>query len=232
MSSCTLILLPGLGADSRMFHPQQAAFPDAIMPAWIEPRRGETLREYAARFADSLRPRLGGPAVLAGVSMGGMVALEMARHLPALRVVLIASCRSPRAVSRLLVLSEALTRPLPSWPLDKGRVLAPLFLGAGGTVPREDRGLLVEMARELPVSFLRWAARAVLSWPGCNDPGVPVHHIHGNRDPVILLKRVKPDEVVDGGSHVLNLSHPREVNAFLSRCLESAALGNRGSGGQ
>ncbi len=99
--------------------------------------------------------------------------------------------------------------------------MAPIFLGRGGVIPREHRDALVRMAKELPVGFLRWAARAVVEWDGCGEdelgPGVPVHHIHGTRDWVMPVSRVNATEVIKGGAHVLNMSHPREVNAMLAR---------------
>jgi pimeloyl-ACP methyl ester carboxylesterase len=217
-SPLRLLLFPGLGADSRMLEPQRRAFPHAETPNWIPHVPGESLRGYVERFARSLA--IDSPAILGGVSMGGMVALEMARIVPARCVILIASCRHPRATNPLLRLSERLTRPLPSILLDKGRVLAPLFLGRGGRLGAPERKLLVRMARDLPVPFLRWAPRAVLAWQGCEDPGVPVYHIHGDRDIVFALRRVRPDRVVPGGIHVLNLSHPDEVNAFIGECIQ------------
>jgi pimeloyl-ACP methyl ester carboxylesterase len=77
------------------------------------------------------------------------------------------------------------------------------------------------MARELPIPFIRWAARAIMEWPGCPNPGAPVIHIHGDRDWVIPMKRVRADRIIRGGMHVLNMSHPSEVNAFIA---EAAGL--------
>ena len=219
-----IILFPGLGADPRLYGAQRVAVPGVETPAWIEPRLRETLGDYARRWADRLDLRE--PAVLGGVSMGGMVALEMARHVGPERaraVVLIGSCRHPSAANVLLRMSERVSRVVPDVVIGQGRRLGPVFLGRGGTIPAADRALLARMACELPVSFIRWAARAVVEWEGCGDPGVPVHHIHGDQDWVIALRRVRPTKVVPGGAHVLNMSHPREVNAFIADVAGGAA---------
>ena len=213
-----LVLVPGLATDARVFHPQSAAFPHLEVPVWREPRRDESLRDYAARLAAGIRPD--GPIVLGGLSIGGMIALEMARHLPVRRVVLIASCRHPRAVNRPLRAAERITRPWPTAWYRPLLPLAPLVVGRGGSIRREDRRLLGRMAQEVPLDIIRWGARALLQWPGVERLSVPVSHIHGGRDWVIPARGVSPDVVVPCGSHVLTLSHPREVNEFLRVCFD------------
>ena len=93
-----LILLPGLGADHRLLEPQRRAFPQLIVPPWIPPRKNESLPDYAARMAETVTPSRDVPLVLGGVSFGGMLAYEMARHLKPDAVVLIASCRNRRGL--------------------------------------------------------------------------------------------------------------------------------------
>ena len=44
---------------------------------------------------------------------------------------------------------------------------------------------------------------------------MPICHIHGDRDRLIPLHRVRPDHVVPGAGHLLNLTHGEAVNAFL-----------------
>jgi pimeloyl-ACP methyl ester carboxylesterase len=78
------------------------------------------------------------------------------------------------------------------------------------------------MVQQTPLSFVKWGARAVLEWPGLLDTSVPVRSIHGSRDWVILPAKAKPDTIIEGAPHVLNVSHPREVNAFLQDCLTRA----------
>jgi hypothetical protein len=51
-----LILLPGLGADARMFSSLRNGLPQLVTPAWIEPLRGETIAQYARRYAPLIDP--------------------------------------------------------------------------------------------------------------------------------------------------------------------------------
>jgi len=214
-----LVLVPGLGVDSRLFYRQREEFPDVIVPEWLEPERGESLAHYAERLAASVDAVERGPVVLGGLSLGGMLALEMSRHLKSRAVVLIASCRSPAAVCGPLHWAERLGREIPSVVVGWSLGLAPMVCGRGGGIGPADRKLLSEMVSQVPVPLLRWGARAIMEWPGAEDVAAPVHHIHGDCDWVIPLRCVEPTVVVPGGSHVLNLSHPREVTGLLRSVL-------------
>jgi pimeloyl-ACP methyl ester carboxylesterase len=214
-----LVLIPGLGVDARFLHHQRAAFADLVVPEWLEPEPREPLSHYAERMAGIVLATVRDhPVVVGGVSLGGMLALEMSRHLNARAVVLIGSCRHPSAISPLLHLGERAGRLLPSPLISWSRRFGPLVLGRGGRIPlpTEDRRLLAAMVRSVSVPLLRWGSRAIFEWPG-TDPRVPVRHIHGECDWVIPVSRLQPppDRVVPGGSHIVNMSHPHEVNAFL-----------------
>jgi pimeloyl-ACP methyl ester carboxylesterase len=198
-----------------LFERQREVAADLLVPAWLSPEPRESLAHYAERLAASVRQVERGPVIVGGLSLGGMLAFEMSRHLDARAVVLMASCRSPAAVCGPLHLAERLGRVLPSMVVSWSLGLAPLVVGRGGGIRPGDRKLLGEMVSQVPVPLLRWGARAIMEWPGVERIEVPVHHIHGDHDWVIPLRCVKPTVVVPGGSHVLNLSHPREVNRLL-----------------
>jgi pimeloyl-ACP methyl ester carboxylesterase len=216
-----MILLPGLGADARLFERQREAFPQLQVPAWIPPRKNESLPGYAARMAERISPSPNVPLILGGVSFGGMLACEMARHLKPSAVVLIASCRAReslrpchRSLRRLLPL-------FPAWGWNIAKPLAgPALRLIGGLSPSE-RELLATMFKETDSRFMHWTVQAILSWHPAPLDGVPVFHIHGTRDRMIPARCVQPDALVPGGGHMINLTHAEEVNAFLGQIIDS-----------
>ena len=213
-----LVLLPGLGATARLFEPQRAALPQIEVPPWIEPHPRETLPSYAARVAATIRADE--PLYLGGVSFGGMLASEMARLLPCRGVFLIASCLSASAVARWARVSGPLAARLPSGAFRPPVSLAGL---ARCVLPlsRAQAAFLLSMLHDVPRGFIQWGIRAILGWTGSDSLKVPVWHIHGARDPVIPLAAVRPTAVVPRGTHVINVTHAAEVNAFLLRHLGS-----------
>jgi pimeloyl-ACP methyl ester carboxylesterase len=213
-----ILLLPGMAADAGMFEPQRAAFPNLSAPSWIDPLPQESLRHYADRFAQRLDP--GRPCIVGGVSFGGIVALEMASRLKASACVLISSVRSP---------SEF---PLSYQVLRLASLSSPSHLGwLAGCVgelsaPSLPRGTVRRLQRlSAPRSaFLRWATWAVLRWQSSLAARrVRVLQIHGDCDRTFPIRHVRPDVVVQGGGHLLSLTHPGQVNDLLRRAESIAA---------
>lgn len=91
-----LVFLPGMMCDARLFGPQLAELSSdfAVMVAPVT--QGERIEEIASGLLDQLPVRF----ALAGLSMGGVVAMEILR-------------RAPDRVSRLALMS---THPLPETP--------------------------------------------------------------------------------------------------------------------
>lgn len=216
MNDFPIIMLSGMAADERLFAPQIAAFPNLRVQPWIPPLRGESLRAYAARLAPVVDP--GRPCLVGGASFGGVVALELATHLPALACVLIGSIRSPAGLPRRWRRLVPLARLGP----DVLGILAAAgaLLTTGGTARR-----LRRLARP-EAAFVRWAMCAVLHWR--SSPAarrVRVFHIHGSDDRVLPARLARPGVVVPGGAHALTLFNPTAVNGFLAAVLRQVVPG-------
>jgi pimeloyl-ACP methyl ester carboxylesterase len=91
-----LVFLPGLMCDARLFGPQIAELSSEFSIMVSPVTRGERIEEIASGLLDELPARF----ALAGLSMGGIVAMELLR-------------RAPDRVSRLALLD---TTPLAETP--------------------------------------------------------------------------------------------------------------------
>jgi pimeloyl-ACP methyl ester carboxylesterase len=214
-----MIFLPGIGTDARLFSLQRLEFPQLVIPDWLPPRRFESLTDYAARFAPVVNP--GKPCIVGGMSFGGIVALELCRHLPAVACVLISSVKS--------------SRELPLWM----RVLGPfaivlprrtdLIVAAFGTalsytvgfaLPPHARQFCEHLSKTRSL-VLPWACRVAVKWrPEPAELPCPVFHLHGDADPIFPMRFTQADQVVPGGGHALPFTHPYLVNQFLRECVE------------
>jgi len=221
-----LILLPGIGVDARVFTIQQMQFPQLVVPEWLPPQRRESLPDYAARMAAACHP--GRPCVVGGMSFGGMVALEMTRHLPAAACVLIASVKSadelPWTLRSLGVAAFVLPNRTDWLVAGFGTALKHTI---GRVLPRRGQQLCNHLSR-VRSPLIPWAWRASLRWRPSGDWPCPVFHLHGDADPIFPSRRTTPDKVIPNGGHLLPVSHPYEVNEFLRRCLQQVAAEAQG----
>lgn len=205
----TLYLLPGVGCDKRLF--ERLALPgiDVVYLEWPPFTKGCTLKELAATMRSGVDETK--PHVLGGVSMGGMVAEELALLTKPEKVILISTWTDPREfpIYDRLAGMLGLTWIIGSftmwaaWPLK--RIL--------GQRDRKTDRLLWDMAKRQTSAKIRHGVEAVLRWKGSRWKG-PVARIHGSNDHVIPL-RFPVDQIVVGGAHIMVLERAQEISDFI-----------------
>jgi pimeloyl-ACP methyl ester carboxylesterase len=211
MALPTWYLIPGLGADERVFRRLRLGGTVHVL-AWLAPASPtEPLAHYAARLAAAVPAEA--PCWLVGVSFGGLLAQEIARLRPLARVVLISSLGGPHELPLLLRLAGATGAHhlLPFGLLRWLPRLAQWFFGArGGTEYR----LLRQILTDTDPSFARWATAQLLAWRGPGTPGAV--RIHGTRDRLLPAGAARIDYPVPGAGHFLIVSHAARVSGVLN----------------
>ncbi|MBX3110735.1 MAG: alpha/beta hydrolase [Fimbriimonadaceae bacterium] len=224
-SDTRLVLMPGLGADHRLFVEQTRRFPDAHTCEWITPHPDENLRTYAARWAATQDWEK--PTLLVGFAFGAMVALEALEHCPQARasargVVIISGCRSGAAVSEAFRRQVAMSRMVPHAILRQGLLCFAERFSERDDLADGHRRLLKDMATEIDIDLFRWSTAACAEWdyrgPVELSKEVPVFQIHGERDQVVPLVPGDPDTVLPNAGHLIQFTHAGEVNAYIARC--------------
>ena len=150
---------------------------------------------------------------------GGMVALEMAKILRPRAVFLIASGYSGNEASLIIQPFQRFFKFIPMPLYRFGRwALPPLVRLAFGAYGREASDLIIDVMRN-HVDFVTWR-RGIASIAGWRFQGgleMPVYALHGTNDWLMPLYRVpRPEVIVEGGPHLINISHPEQTNAFLT----------------
>lgn len=216
-----VLLLPGVGADARLFAPQLSASASlafsASVPSWAPPSSSDSLSSYAEKMAASVV--VDRPFVLGGASFGGMVAYEMARLLKPDALVLLGSASSTNAVRLPLRPFLPLASLLRPWMTRVLMVGAPLIAPVFGARTKEERADFCAQASSTSPEFFAFALRAIAGWRPAPLVGVRVHRLHGSRDRILA-----PDAdaaLVDGAGHLVTATHGDAVNAFLDGVVTS-----------
>ncbi|MFD1467849.1 alpha/beta fold hydrolase [Hymenobacter caeli] len=211
-------LIPGLGADERVFQRWQLAGAVHVLQ-WLPPQSAaEGLPHYAARLAAAVPP--GQPCWVVGVSFGGLLALEVARLRPRARAVLVSSLAGPHELRWLLRLARAtgLYRLVPPALLQQ----MPRLAGwAFGVKTRGEYALLRQIIADTDPAFARWAIGQLLRWPGVPGPG-PAARLHGGRDRLLPAPNAGIDYLVADAGHFLVVSHAAPISRFLNQLAAAA----------
>ena len=205
-----VVFIPGLGVDARLFDPQRALSIPFTVPPWPTPKPTDSIEDYAERFAGDIGPC----DVIGGISFGGMLSQVMADRLGAKVVIGIATARNGRQVPGRIRFAEAITDAMGA----TGSRFSLL-----GAIPERFRTTVIELIRTARIDVVREGSRMIALWKGAK-PSCPVRLIHGDRDVLIRGSVVKPDRLVRGAGHLINLTHPKAVNQFILENVEAAGL--------
>jgi len=203
--------LGGLGADKRAFSVLDLSFCDPVFVDWIKPVPRESLSHYATRLRRQIPED---HPIVVGVSFGGMLACEMAKADPLMKVIIIASNKSANEFPFYLRLGKyfPVYRWLPDKLIKSGRSLNWML----GVKDKAQRKLLSDIVADIDPAFLKWAIDAILHWREKNAP-VNVTHIHGTADKLLPFRYVKADYKIQGGTHLISINKPKEISSLLQK---------------
>lgn len=199
-----IVFLPGMMCDARLFGPQIAELSAdrAVMCAPIS--QGERVEEIASELLNVLPSKF----ALAGLSMGGIVAMEILR-------------RAPERVSRVAFMD---TNPLPETPQDAA-MREPQIIGAR-------YGRLIEVMREqMKPSYLAPGPQRVdvlnmvMDMASVMGPEVFVRQsraLQRRRDQQSTLRKCKVPALVLCGEH--DSLCPVKRHIFMAELIPYAAL--------
>lgn len=183
---------------------------------WKKPVKGETMQAYAARMAADIPPtdRL----ILGGVSMGGMMAIEMAKIIKPEKIILISSAKNRKELPIFFRFFKHIPvqRWLPYAFFNNIQIVANLIHPFFGNMSKEEKKVFVEMAKAAPPEFVKWALNIIVTWENTEVPA-PIVHIHGTTDLMLPYRYVKDVITINKGTHLMISERAEEINEILHR---------------
>ena len=227
-----LVLLPGMMCDARLFAPQIAAL-SATRAIHVAPIGDEdNVADLATRVLAHAPPQF----ALAGLSMGGIVAMEIYRQ-------------SPNRIERIAFLDTNPMAETPEVAAGREPQIAKVLAGDLRSVLRDEMkpryladgpnravtlDLCMDMAMNLGVDVFINQSRALQTRPDQQDTlrkiTVPTLVLCGREDALCPVHRhelicdLVPDamlEVIEGAGHLPTLEQPEITTAALAHWLEN-----------
>jgi surfactin synthase thioesterase subunit len=220
-----LFMLPGLGNDRRLFANLERLLVGhlpgvaCVHVAYPEPQADESFADYARRLAPQVPT--GRPVAFVGMSMGGILAQELARYVKPAAIVLLSTIKSRSELPWYYRLLDGLRiTQVPGGAFIKRMFYIHAPLGDGMT--DEDAYLFNNMLSLWSDAHVRWGFCGVFSWQGVGTvtAGIPITHIHGTADRVFPWRLIRNGVFIPNGRHFMTVTRAPEIADHLASALQ------------
>lgn len=207
-------LISGLGADERAFKYLDLGNNKTHFIKWVEPLdKEESISNYAKRLAVNITAP---NPVLIGLSFGGIMCSEIAKHIPVKKIILISSAKTKHEIPTYYRLAggAGLQKVVPVKPLMNESLLFWLF----GSDNPEVKQLIRDYIANASMSYIEWAIDKIITWEH-STPNPLISHIHGTADRILPVRYIKDYIPVKNGGHFMLMDQAGEVNRILKKLL-------------
>jgi pimeloyl-ACP methyl ester carboxylesterase len=210
-----IYVLSGLGADERVFKSIDFGVNKIQFVNWIQPLPNESIDDYSKRLLNQIKVT---KPTLIGLSFGGMMAIEISKHIEVQKIILIASAKTKKEIPfyfRVIGFFR-IHKVIPVSFLKKSNFITNWFFGAKN---KENQVLLKAILKDTDSTFLKWAIDKILGWKNVDRPK-NVLHIHGDADKILPLPFVNYDYKISEGGHLMTITHAKEISKTIQDILD------------
>lgn len=203
-------IFSGLGTDERVFKDIDLTGYSPVFVKWIAPYKDETIENYSRRLTTQITSD---HPTLIGLSFGGMVAMEVCKHIEAEHLILIASAKTKNEIPFYFRMAGylRLDRLVPTAWMKSPNFIDNWLFGLTG---ESDKRLLKEILEDTDPAFLRWAINQILHWKN-NQTFSKVTHIHGRSDRILPYRFINADISIDQGGHFMTVNKSDELTRVI-----------------
>ncbi len=215
----------GLGADERVFQNLKVEGYQPVHISWIEPQKRETINDYAKRLTKQIESDC---PILIGLSFGGMIAVEIAKHIKTEKVILISSVKTQQELPLYFKIFNwfPIHRLIPAKiMLWLGQFLAAWFFSLESLAERQ---LLKAILYDTNAKFMKWAIDRVVTWKNEIMPE-NIYHIHGESDRIFPYRFVCEDFSIKKGGHFMIMNHAEAVSQLIQKIVDDLHINSFGS---
>ena len=215
MSEIAVYCMPGMAASPKIFEYIHLPKPYKLhLLSWILPMKEESLSAYAKRMSERVSAV---DSVLIGVSFGGVLVQEMAKHIQVRKVIIVSSIKSRNELPLPIKMARTTNshKLLPTQWINNLDALA--FFAFGKGIQKRLK-LYQKYLSERNPDYLDWSIDTLVHWDQ-EEADASVIHIHGKKDTVFPMKYLsKPFIAIEGG-HAAIITSAQWFNSELPKLL-------------
>lgn len=203
-------IFEGLALDTHLFELHRLD--------WFVPSKKMSIQDYALAMSKQIRHQ---NCVLLGVSFGGMLVQEMAKHIDAKKVIAVSCPKTKAELPRRMRFARAtkVHRLLPTSLVNNIDLLAKYAFGES---VNKRLDLYQKYLGLRDKHYINWAIDTIVNWDQTVPPKNLVH-IHGEKDTVFPMGNIKGCIAVKNGTHTMILHRARWFNEHLPSIILGAA---------
>ena len=205
----TVYLVPGLANDKRIFKnliDQLKDYKIVVLEHIPHESSNESIKDYAIRLIRH-QEYFDVDSIIVGMSLGGLIAIEMAKIIHFKKVVLISTIKHKSELPLLIRLASVFNIQIPAFLIKKSIKSVAILLGV---TSRNEADYMSKMINDSNENHIIWAQKAASDWDNILIPNNYIH-IHGTRDEIFPINCVKPSHVIKGGTHYMIMDRAEEI---------------------
>lgn len=204
--------MPGMAASPTIFKHINLP-PDKFeshLLAWFVPDKGMTLSDYALKISKEIKHE---NPVLVGVSFGGMLVQEIAKHISTRKVIVVSSVKHNSELPKRMLFAKytQVHKLLPTGIINNVELLAKYAFGE--TVTKR-LALYEEYLSVRDKQYIDWSIDQIVNFKPSFCPDCLVH-IHGDKDNVFPIANIENCIPVKNGTHTMIIHRAKWFNEHL-----------------
>ncbi|WP_343485992.1 alpha/beta hydrolase [Allomuricauda sp. d1] len=205
-------LMPGMAASPSIFNGLQLSeqYFKVKRLQWFLPDKGVSLQQYAKEMCEQVEEE---NPVLIGVSFGGFLVQEMAKHVAAKKVIIISSVKHHTELPKRMLFARytKVHKLLPTGLVNNVELLAKYAFGETVTKRLE---LYEQYLAMRDKTYIDWCIDTIVNWKQTQPPTNLVH-IHGEKDAVFPISNINDCITVKNGTHTMIIHRAKWFNEHL-----------------
>jgi len=200
--------IPGLGLDHRVFGKLKIKNAELKFLDFIEPLENEKITAYAKRISDPIKEA---NFCLLGMSLGGILSIEISRLRKVDHLFLISTIKNKREIPTIIRFMDKLptkSKTASKLAVDASVAFKPYYdkSGTAGNV------LFDKMIHAASVDFLAWGIQEIANWEFDEALNCPFYHLQGTADLIFPIKNIDCAETVQGATHYMVYNDAAELS--------------------